>query len=137
MTSLPEPPAPLEVGPYEVVDYLRFAASYWDFGIGGHYDINWANEKGFERPYAQGYLLWATTIMWFQDWTNSKTDYELELRRIKLRFTSPIYAGDAFQLSATPSSLPLTFSVYWRLIAPDGSIGEPKAFGECEFSDKP
>jgi hypothetical protein len=126
-------PAPLVVGPYDVVDYLRFAAAYWDFGIGGHYDAQWARSKGFDAPYAQGYLLWATTIWWMQAWLERRQEEDLRLHRVRLRFTSPIYAAEKFELSATATPQPFIYNVAWRPYGANGQLLEAKAHGECEL----
>lgn len=133
MTGHRAVPEPLQVGPYDVVDYLRFAAAYWDFGIGGHYDAQWAKSKGFEAPYAQGYLLWATTIWWMHAWLETRQEENLRLHRVRLRFTSPIYAAEKFELSATTTSQPLIYNVAWRPYGTNGQLLDAKAHGECEL----
>jgi acyl dehydratase len=124
-------PEPIRIGPYDVVDYLRFAAAYWDFGIGGHYDIDWARQHGFERPYAQAYFLWATTIVWFQDWA-ARADTRSRLARIRIRFSAPIWAGDQYVVSARESDPPGRFDFEWVTVADQG--GERKAFGHVDMA---
>ena len=66
-----------------------YAAATWDFHR-YHYDLEYVQERGFDRPFADGQMLGAFLAQMLSDWTGDPG----AIRRLGFRFREFVFPGD-------------------------------------------
>jgi acyl dehydratase len=104
----------------ELPDMVAYAGATWDWHR-LHYDREWLDARGLERPVVDGQLFGAMLAQVVQDWFGASA----VLTALHFRFKSLVFAGETVRCSATVISVAgdlVTLDCRVDVVGADGGV---------------
>jgi acyl dehydratase len=93
MNPVPDPPAPLVIGPLTRTDLVRYQGASGDFNP-IHHDEAFATAAGLPQPLSLGMLQAGMLATWATDWLGAE-----HIRGFRVRFAERVFPGDTVTCS--------------------------------------
>ena len=104
----------------ELPDMVAYAGATWDWHR-LHYDRDWLDARGLERPVVDGQLFGALLAEVVQDWFGASA----VLTALHFRFKNLVFAGETVRCSATVTSVAgdlVTLDCRVDVVGADGGV---------------